>query len=98
MESNYYIETLSLKYPADISEKPKKVTFPENTPVSAIMQKFYEMALSGKYGHLTLRHWNGWLHGLICEWWLNDKAPFWYYAHPAYKTFADDLGFSPAFC
>lgn len=98
MNNCYYIETLSRRWPIDISEKPVKIELPENMPAAAVMQKFYEMQMSGRYGHLTLRHFNGWLHELIAEMSSGDDKPFWYYAYPAYKNFADEIGYSPAFC
>ena len=55
--------------------------------------KLEELTSAKAYDHITARHYNGWLHELIGEWFKTDKKVFWYDNYESFKRFNAELGY-----
>lgn len=93
MKQYYYIETLSHNHP--FNEKANKIMFPANASEKDIFNAYMTLCQEKQFGHATLRHWNGWLHELIAEWFETDEIPYWYTNYSACKTFCSAAMYWP---
>lgn len=84
----YYIECLPINYVPGTKPEIIDLTGKE---AKQVLTDYMVLFMSKKYGHLALRHFNGWLHELISECFLNDETPFWYTNYPAYKNFREEI-------
>lgn len=89
MKNGYYLECGNRESNGLIYNE-EKIMF--DNDAAGMYAKLEELTSKKTYDHITVRYYNGWLRGLIGEWFNTDKKVFWYDTYPEFQQFKRELG------